>query len=74
MHHVLDQHRKKQGICPICICYEHADPSYVSPNLGGHLELRHATDEVEAKLGKRKDPSISEVSKALTNDITSLSK
>ena len=30
--------------CPICVVQEYGDPNYVSHNLLGHLQLRHAYD------------------------------
>ena len=39
--HVSVNHGPMPGVCPICCSEEHGDPTYISPNLAGHMAMRH---------------------------------
>jgi hypothetical protein len=44
LEHVSKFHKKKPGVCPICVAQPYGDPSYVSQNLSAHLNQRHQFD------------------------------
>lgn len=39
--HTKNEHGHCKGVCPICCQEEFGDPNYVSPDLLGHMHLRH---------------------------------